>query len=136
MEIQKESYIISDDAVRLQPERVCEMLSSTYWAKDHSRETVLASIKNSLCLGVYVGDEQVGFARCVTDYATFFWLADVIIDPAHRGQGLGKALVEAVTTHDKLAGTRGLLATRDAHGLYRQYGFEPVGENLYMTKVF
>ena len=81
------------------------------------------SIANSLCFGVYDGDRQMGFARVVTDYATFAWLCDVFIDAAYRGQGLGKQLVERIVAHPELQGMRNfILATRDAHELYRQYG--------------
>ena len=94
-----------------------------YWALGRSREIVEKSIANSLCFGVYAGDRQIGFARVVTDYATFAWLCDVFIDDACRGQGLGKRLVIAVVAHPELQGLRNfILATRDAHELYRQYG--------------
>jgi GNAT superfamily N-acetyltransferase len=88
---------------------------------------VARSIEHSICFGVYRGDEQVGFARVVTDRATFAWIADVYIESDHRGNGLGKRLVSAVLGHPGLQGLRRwMLGTADAHGLYRQFGFEQV----------
>jgi GNAT superfamily N-acetyltransferase len=97
---------------------------SSYWAQGRSLETVVRSIEQSLCFGVFSpGGTQVGFARVVTDYATFAWLCDVFILEDYQGRGLGKRLIEAVTGHPALAGLRRiLLATRDAHGLYEKYG--------------
>jgi GNAT superfamily N-acetyltransferase len=101
----------------------------SYWAQGRSLETVARSMENSLCFGLFSsGKQQVGFARVVTDYATFAWLCDVFIDEEHRGKGLGKRLVEAVVAEPRLQGLkRILLGTRDAHELYRRYGgFEPL----------
>lgn len=134
MERQFDSFLISDDKKLLQPERIYEMLHNTYWAKERSRETIARTIENSLCFGVYAGSEQIGFARCVTDYATTFLLADVIIDERYRGRGLGKELVLFILSHELLQGLIGTLATRDAHGLYARYGFVPVDPNLYMRR--
>jgi GNAT superfamily N-acetyltransferase len=89
-----------------------------------AREVVERSIAGSLPFGVYLGEEQVGFARAVTDHATFVWIADVYIEAEHRGHGLGKRLVAAMLDHPDLQGLRRwMLATADAHGLYRQFGF-------------
>jgi GNAT superfamily N-acetyltransferase len=126
-------YSISGDKAKLDMARISEMLKSSYWAKERSRTAIRRSIDNSLCFGVYKDGEQVGFARAVTDYATVFWLCDVIIDEKHRGRGLGKALVEYIVNSDELAGLRGILATKDAHGLYEQYGFARNADN-YMAK--
>jgi GNAT superfamily N-acetyltransferase len=94
-----------------------------YWARGRALETVRRSIENSLCFGVYDGDQQVGFARVVTDYATFAWVCDVFILETHRGRGLSKWLIETVVAHPDLRGLRRLLlATRDAHELYSRYG--------------
>jgi GNAT superfamily N-acetyltransferase len=120
---QFKEFIISDDKKLIQLDRVCTLLSTSYWANDRSRETIQLSIENSLCFGVYHGDMQIGFARCVTDYATIYWLGDVIIDSSYRGIGLGKALVSAVVEHEQLAHLGGTLGTNDAHGLYEKYGF-------------
>jgi GNAT superfamily N-acetyltransferase len=127
MQIQEyhhDPYTISTDPARLDVPRVHEFLSKgSYWAQNRSLATVQRSIENSLNFGIYSATGQVGFARVVTDYATFGWLCDVYIDPAARGAGLGKWLVECIVNHPDLKGLRRLLlATRDAHGLYRDYG--------------
>jgi len=123
-------YIISTDQARLDVDVIYTFLSeSSYWAQGRSRETVERSIANSLVFGVYKGDfeEQVGFARVVTDYATFGWVADVFILEPYRGQKLGEWLIETIVSHPELKDMRRLtLATRDAHGLYSKYGFEPL----------
>lgn len=121
----RSDYFISSDPSWLQIEFVVRSLRETYWANQRSEEAIRASLLNSLCFGVYsaVGHDQVGFARVVTDRATFSWLCDVVIDPAHRRRGLGKALVSAVLSHPDLRSTTFHLGTRDAHGLYQPYGF-------------
>ena len=115
---------ISTDRSRLDIAYIHRYLSEEcYWSIGRSRAVVEKSIANSLCFGVYDGDRQMGFARVVTDYATFAWLCDVFIDADYRGQGLGKQLVERVVAHPELQGMRNfILATRNAHELYRQYG--------------
>jgi len=117
-------YLISDDKSLIQTERVCELLKKTYWAENRSIDIIKKSIENSLCFGIYKNDLLIGFARCVTDYSVMYWLCDVIIDEKYRGQGLGKALMKAITEHEDLKFLRGNLATKDAHGLYEQYGFK------------
>lgn len=122
-------FEISTDRARLDIDYIHRYLSEeSYWAIGRSRAVVEKSIANSLNFGVYDGDRQIGFARVVTDYATFAWLCDVFIDAAYRGHGLGKQLVGAVVAHPELQGVRNfILATRDAHELYRHYGgFEPL----------
>ena len=116
-------YLISDDKSLIQTGRVFELLSNTYWAKDRTKEAVQKSIDNSLCFGVYLDNLQIGFARCITDYATIYYLCDVVIAEKHRGQGLGKALTKFITEHKSLAALMGVLGTKDAHGLYEQFGF-------------
>ena len=115
---------ISTDRNRLDLAYIHRYLSEEcYWALGRSLDIVEKSIANSFCFGVYAGDRQIGFARVVTDYATFAWLCDVFVDDAHRGQGLGKRLVATIVAHPELQGMRNfILATRDAHELYRQYG--------------
>jgi GNAT superfamily N-acetyltransferase len=100
--------------------------TDSYWANDRSREVVARSIGNSYCLGVFALDgPQVGFARAVTDQATFAWVADVYVDRAHRGRGLGRWLVAELRDRILAAGVKRLvLATADAHGVYRKLGFE------------
>ena len=124
MEIKYRGYIISDDKSLIQRDRAYAMLSKTYWAKFRSQEIVAKSIDNSICIGVYQDSDMVGFARCVTDYAALYYLCDVVVDENHRGQGLGKAIVKAVTQHEELSHLLGLLDTSDAHDLYKQFGFE------------
>ena len=126
---------ISTDPNRLDMTLIHHCLSeSAYWAIGRPREVVQRAFDNSLCFGAYHDGRLVGFARVVTDYATFGWLADVFVVEAHRGQGVGKALVQAVEDHPDLQGVRLLLATKDAHKLYAQYGFEPVPPDRYMQR--
>ncbi|MCE5188232.1 MAG: GNAT family N-acetyltransferase [Eubacteriales bacterium] len=135
MEWQEGTSIISDDKKRLQIDRICDLLKTSYWAGERNRETIERSIEHSICFGVYQNGEQVGFARCVTDYATMFWLADVILDERVRGQGLGKALVDRILRHEQLQGLIGMLATRDAQGLYRRFGFDPIDARYFRKRV-
>ena len=124
-------YTISTDKSLLSVDRIMEFLDQTYWANGRSREKVETSIANSaLCFGVYYRSEQVGFARVVTDFVSIYWIGDVFIAEEHRGRGLGKRLVRAIVEAPELQGLAGILATRDAHGLYRQFGFESDPENL------
>ena len=117
-------YLISTDKERLNVELVHRFLKDSYWASGIPEEIVRRSIDNSLAFGAYTDNEQVGFARVVTDYATFAYLADVFVLEAHRGRGLGKWMIEVITSHPRLQGLRRwMLATRDAHKLYRRYGF-------------
>jgi GNAT superfamily N-acetyltransferase len=117
-------YLISTDKSRLNVELVRDFLKLSYWASGIPVEIVRRSIENSLVFGVYTDDEQVGFARVVTDYATFAYLADVFVLETHRGRGLGLWMMQVITSHPRLQGfRRWMLATRDAHELYRKYGF-------------
>jgi GNAT superfamily N-acetyltransferase len=118
-------YLISTDAARLDLQTIHTFLNASYWASGRSVEVVRRSIENSLPFGVYVGERQVGFARVITDYATFAWLADVFVLKEFRGQGLGKWLVEVILSHPDLQGfRRWVLATKDAHEIYRPFGFD------------
>jgi GNAT superfamily N-acetyltransferase len=123
-----DEYEISTDRARLDLDSIHRFLSTeAYWSPGVAREVVERSIEYSLPFGVYLGDEQVGFARVVTDRATFAWIADVYIESGHRGGGLGKRLVAAILEHPELQGLRRwLLATADAHGLYRRFEFDEV----------
>ena len=116
---------ISTDSERLDIDLIHRYLSDeSYWASGIPRDLVERSIDNSLCFGAFEGHEQVGFARVVTDYATFGYLADVFVLPTHRGRGVGKQLLEAVKNHPDLQRLRRWhLVTRDAHGLYAAIGF-------------
>lgn len=116
---------ISDDKTRLQLDWIHEQLSKTYWSKGIPKAVVAKAIHGSLCFGVYQDARQVGFARVVTDQATFAWLCDVVIEGGQRGRGLGQELVKAVMTHPSLQGLRRIcLATKDAHSLYEKLGFK------------
>jgi GNAT superfamily N-acetyltransferase len=121
-------YIISTDPARLDTGMIHDYLSgSSYWAQGRPLEKVCRSIENSLPFGVYKGGKQIGFARVVTDYATFAWLADVFVLPEFRGEGIGKWMIGVIVDHPLLPGLRRwVLATKDAHGLYAQYGFKPL----------
>lgn len=127
MEATRGGYMISTDPARLDRRVIHEFLASSYWATGIPREVVDRSIENSLAFGVYRDGEQAGFARVITDRATFAYLADVFILDAHRGRGLGKWLMEVIRSHPDLQNLRRFtLVTRDAHGLYRQFGFAPL----------
>ena len=125
MEISRGEYVLSDDKSRLDLEVVTGLLRSTYWAADRTQQQVAQSIQNSVCFGIYRGGRQVGFARAVTDCVTFCYLCDVVIDPEHRGSGLGKWVVETMLSHPDLQTTTQCLRTRDAHSLYERFGFVP-----------
>jgi GNAT superfamily N-acetyltransferase len=121
-------YLITTERFRIDLELVHRFLSEeAYWSRGVSRDVVERSIRNSVNFVLLHGEEQVGFARVVTDYATFAWLADVFVVPGHRGMGLGTWLVETAVSHPDLRGLRRwTLATGDAHGLYAQFGFRQV----------
>ena len=122
------NYRIIDGADGMDSAEVAALLKTTYWANKRSLETIEKSMRNSSCYGVYLdeGKKLVGFARVISDDATTYYLCDVIIDPAYRGRGFGKALVSHIVSLPEYAGLRGLLLTKDAHGLYEQFGFETV----------
>lgn len=121
-------YQVSSDPARLDFATIHQFIASSYWAAGIPAAVLRKAMENSLCFGVYDGDgQQVGFARVITDKATFAYLADVFILPPHRGLGLSKMLIQAVVNHPELQGLRRMmLATRDAHSLYAQYGFTAV----------
>lgn len=124
-EIIEGELLISDNKMRLDRVMIHRFLSEySYWAKDVPAETVDRSIEHSLCFGVYKTGRQIGFARVVTDFATFGWLADVFILEQERGMGFSKKLLAAIVGHPALQGLRRMvLGTRDAHTLYAQFGF-------------
>ncbi len=131
-EIQKENYVISTDNRKLNVDIIHHYLATeSYWAKNIPRETVEKSIANSVCFGVYKDEEQVGFARVVTDKATFAYLGDVFILPAHRGKGISKWLMQTIHAHPELQNLRRWwLGTKDAHGLYEQFGWTRITEDV------
>jgi GNAT superfamily N-acetyltransferase len=128
LEAQRGDYLISTDPAKLDLAVIHGFLSNeSYWAQGRPLDVMRRALEHSLCFGVYLGDEQMGLARVVTDYATFAWLCDVFILEAHRGPGLGKWLIQTVVAHPDLQGVLTVLGTRDAHGLYQGYGgFEPM----------
>lgn len=135
---QRGEYTISTDRARLDVAAIHEYLSTeSYWAQGRDFETVRRAVENSLPFGLYKGARQIGFARVVTDYATFAWLADVYVLDEFRGEGLGKWLVEVVLSHPDLQRLRRwILGTRDAHELYRRFGFVEVERpEFYMHKI-
>jgi GNAT superfamily N-acetyltransferase len=124
MEWKRGAHTISTDPGRLDRESIHAFLRESYWAPGIPRDVVDRSIDNALCFGIYDGERQVGFARVVTDRSTFAYLADVFVLESHRGRGLSKWLMEVIRGHPELQGLRRWsLATRDAHGLYEQFGF-------------
>jgi len=127
-EVRQNGYLISTDPEKIDVELVHAYLSeSSYWAKNIPKEVVRRSIANSLCFGVYENGRQVGFARVVTDKATFGYLADVFVVESARGLGLSKWLMDSILAHPELQGfRRWVLATADAHGLYARSGFKPL----------
>jgi GNAT superfamily N-acetyltransferase len=131
-------YVISDDRTRIDMEFVHNSLSSAYWAVNRPRAVTERSATNCLCFGIYApGGVQIGFARLLTDYALRAHLADVFIEPAMRGLGLGKALIKIILAHPELATvTHWTLTTADAQGLYAKYGFRPgEADGTWMTMV-
>jgi GNAT superfamily N-acetyltransferase len=137
-EWQRGDYSISTDRARLDVPAVHEFLSTeSYWARGRDFEKVRRAVENSLPFGLYKGGRQIGFARVVTDFATFAWLADVYVLGEFRGEGLGKWLVEVVLSHPELQHLRRwILGTRDAHELYRQFGFAEIERpEFYMHKI-
>lgn len=131
-------YYISTDKSRLDLAVIHDFLTTSYWAAGIPIETVKKSLEHSLNFGVYEEGKQVGFARVITDYATFAYIGDVFILEDYRGQGLSKWLMQVIADHGELQGLRRwVLLTRDAHGLYRKTGFmEPVNPERYMEKIF
>lgn len=126
-ELQRDGLTLSTDPARINLDEVCAFISRTYWAANRSRETIVRSLEHSLVFAIYDCEHMVAMARVVTDYATFAWLCDVFVHEDYRGRGLGKWLMEATLAHPDLKDLRRwLLATRDAHGLYRQYGYTPL----------
>jgi N-acetylglutamate synthase-like GNAT family acetyltransferase len=120
-----QEYIISSDKSTMDIDAIHSYLSRSYWAKNVPKNTLCKAVENSLCFGVFHNTQQVGFARLITDTATFAYLADVYILEEHRGKGLSKNLMERIINHPELQGLRRMvLATSDAHTLYEKFGFK------------
>jgi GNAT superfamily N-acetyltransferase len=128
MEIVEDGFVFSDDIQKLDPVAIHRYLSTeSYWAQEIPLSTVEKSIANSLCFGIYKEMKQIGFARWITDRATFGYLADVYVEKPYRGLGLSKKLMSLMLFHKDLQGLRRyMLATQDAHSLYTQFGFKPI----------
>jgi GNAT superfamily N-acetyltransferase len=124
-ELRDSEILVSTDPARLDVDVIHGFLSQSYWAAGIPRETVERSIRHSICFGVFDEGQQVGFARVISDRATYAYVADVFVLPSHRGGRIGKRLMTCITSHPDLQNLRlWTLFTRDAHGLYRQYGFQ------------
>lgn len=127
-----EDFYVSSDKKLLDHTWVTNSILGAYWGGWRTHEIIAESLRNSICFGVYkratqtfTHDRQVGFGRIVTDGATFSWVADILIDPNYQKRGLGKMLMAAIVEHPSVARTVSLLRTRDAAGLYQQFGYEP-----------
>lgn len=124
---------ISFDRSLIDFDKTSEVLRASYWGDGRSDEGHRRAFENSLCVAAFVGGEQVGFARVITDYTYFAYMSDVMVWPEHRGLGVGKKLVQALLDHPGLATVSGWsLRTSDAHDLYRKFGFEVSNDGLYM----
>ena len=122
-------FLVSTDPARLDVDAIHAFLTSSYWSPGIPRDVVERAIAGSICFGLFAGERQIGFARVITDRATFAYLADVYVLDEHRGRGLGSWLVETVIAHPELKGLRRfVLVTRDAHGLYEKFGFTPTSK--------
>lgn len=128
-----QGYLFTDDRNAIQHDRLETLMRQTYWAKDRPMEVVEASLQHSLCFSVFAPQgQQVGFARVLTDYATTYYICDVILDEQHRGQGLGTELLKLITTDKRLCGLLGLLLTSNAHRFYEKFGFSLQSEKCMM----
>ena len=119
-------YKILDGREKMDIQDIIRLLKTTYWAAQRSDEQIEKSVLNSSCYGVYLEDEEklVGVGRVISDYATTYYLCDVVIDTEYQHKGLGTALVSYIESLLEYAGLRGILITRDAHSLYRKFGYE------------
>lgn len=124
------NYSVIDGTDRMDLSQIMALLKQTYWAADRPREQVRKSIENSRCYGIWSEDDRklVGFARIISDFATTYYLCDVIIDKTHRQNGLGKMLISHIENLPDYQGLRGMLITRDAHGLYEKFGYETLND--------
>jgi len=133
----KGQYLISTDKTKLDIKVIHGFLSTSYWAKNRTLKTTKLTIENSLCFGVYFKDNQIGYARVITDYATFAYLADVFILEEFRGRGLSKWLMEVILQYGEIQDLRRwFLATSDAHKLYEKFGFTSLKEPGKLMEMF
>ena len=137
LETHRDQFIISTDPARLDLDAICDFLKRAYWASTRPCERTERAIQNSLVFGLYEGDRQIGFARVVSDCAVFAYLCDVFIHEEYRAHGLGKWLIQTILEHPDLREIRRwLLVTKDAHGLYKQFGFSTLEEPEYWMQLF
>lgn len=137
MEWKKDKFIISDDNTKLDIDSICDFLSRAYWADTRPRDVIEKSIQHSMNFGLYDGEKQIGFMRVVTDRAVFAYLCDVFVHENYRRHALGKWLMECVLSHPDLQGLkRWCLLTKDAHGLYSQFGFTELNDPSRWMEIF
>ena len=132
------SYTVKSGFENMDVQWITKTLQATYWADDRSDEVIEKSLRNSFCYGVFDGEKQVACCRIITDYATTFYLFDVVVEESLRKSGVGSIMMEAVVNDPQFANLRGILATKDAHSFYEKFGFEK-NDKLFMqrwTKVF
>ena len=137
LETQRGEFTISTDPARLDIDAICDFLKRAYWASTRPRERTERAIRNSLVFGVYNGDKQIGVARVVSDYSIFAYLCDVFIHEDYRTHGLGKWLIQTILEHPDLREMRRwMLVTNDAHGLYKQYGFNAIEDPEHWMQMY
>jgi GNAT superfamily N-acetyltransferase len=133
---QEQKFLVSDDKARLQLNVIHGYLTTCYWSTGISRELVATAINNSMCFGLYLNNRQIGFARVITDKATFAYLADVFVLPEYGNRGLGTALIDFIMQHSNLQGLRRfMLCTLDAHGLYKKFAFTDIDSPQSMMQI-
>ncbi len=135
MEWMRSDYVMTDDRERVDADFVIDALRGSYWAAARDEARIRRTLETSTCFSVLEGERQVAFARVVGDGAAFAWIADVIVDPGHRGRGLGKWMMETLLDHPCCDVDVLLLATRDAQGLYARYGFREVANCMRLDRV-
>ncbi|MGC1381422.1 MAG: GNAT family N-acetyltransferase [Candidatus Baltobacteraceae bacterium] len=129
MNVERDGFLISTEPARLDLDAVERLLRGSYWAAERSRNSIERSVRHALCFGLYeiASGRQIGLTRVVTDYVTFAWICDVVIEEKYRGKGLGTWMMESLFSCPEIRDVgRWILATRDAHGLYERYGFTPM----------
>ena len=135
LHVTRGEYAISDDPARLDHAAIFHLITTAFWGVGLDAAVVRRSTENSHAFGVFRGDRQIGFARVITDYARFAYIADVVIAKEEQGKGLGKWLVETMLSHPALQHVRGwMLSTTDAHELYRRYGFAEADARMVMRR--
>ena len=137
VEYKKDDFYITTDFESIDFDAVCSLLGKSYWANSRKRDVIIKSFKNSLSFSLFHNDKQIGVVRVITDYATFAYLCDVIIDEEYRHKGLGVWFLECVFKHPELQSLRRwCLATKDAHELYKKFGFENLSNPERFMEVF